>query len=518
MMMFRALNTFLILVVLMMSTTKTYALDERQEKVMMVQHDLELRMGAMIKSFDPAAFIYVKIVPDITETQLPMTAFMFEDLKMSADGKLKLKSLEIHIFSKMEKLPEGVEAYINLLSSEYSIKPTLKLEKIALPADLERLEKERKEEEQKKADAKKPFFQKHETEMIYSGIAGVFMILVILGFVLRRSEGKQMQSAVQTSLQGLSKALESSGMGGAQAVQAQAKDKDKGMQLEVNTSAKSIWESFTLESLAALLSDCYWCELDQYAAFIWKKIPLDKKVELIQKVNFLADYTKLITTIEEDDLGFEQDPYYMNPLNINHVNNALMVGEVQKRAWLITRLSKIRATNLPLKAKERLDLFMKSREMAVVTDGDLDFSKLTASALRIIKVMEKIQINNLEEEKEILESNIRDFDLMSHINTLGWVKDLSETEVAEMLNAVSAKDLARAWVSTPDVLEYMQKQIPEKKWQLVQNYLESAAPDRNSAEFNTLYTLVIEKLRAKRQTDSKQENATNNVNTDKKAA
>jgi hypothetical protein len=266
------------------------------------------------------------------------------------------------------------------------------------------------------------------------------------------------------------------------------------------------------------LSDCYWCELDQYAAFIWKKIPLEKKVELIQKVNFLADYTKLITTIEEDDLGFEQDPYYMNPLNINHVNNALIVGEVQKRAWLITRLSKIRATNLPLKAKERLDLFMKSREMAVVTDGDLDFSKLTASALRIIKVMEKIQINNLEEEKEILDSNIRDFDLMSHINTLGWVKGLSEAEVAEMLNAISAKDLARAWVSTPDVLEYMQKQIPEKKWQLVQNYLESAAPDRNSAEFNTLYTLVIEKLRAKRQTDSKQENATNNVNTDKKAA
>jgi len=413
-------------------------------------------------------------------------------------------------------MPEGVEAYINLLASEYSIKPTIKIQKIALPADLERMEKERKELEQKKADAKKPFFEKHETEMIYSGIAGVFMILAIMGFILRRSEGKQMQSTVQSSLQGLAKALESSGMGGAQAVQAQ--DKDKGMQLEVNTSAKSIWESFTTESLTALISDCYWCELDQYAAFIWKKIPLDKKVELIQKVNFLADYTKLITTLEEDDLGLEQDPYYMNPLNINHVNNAMMVGEVQKRAWLITRLSKIRATNLPLKAKERLDLFMKSREMSVVTDNDLDFSKLTASTLRMIKVMAKIQINSIEEEKEILESNIRDFELMAHINTLGWVKDLSDTEVAELLNAISAKDLARAWVSTPDVLEYMQKQIPEKKWQLVQNYLENATPDRNSMEFNTLYTLVIEKLRAKRQTDSKQENATNNVNMDKKAA
>lgn len=80
-------------------------------------------------------------------------------------------------------------------------------------------------------------------------------------------------------------------------------------------------DQLSSESLVALLSDCYWCELDTYAAYIWLKLSVNTKKEVLGLWEFMSEYVNYISQLEPTIQSYHKDPYYLTPLDFKNYNN-----------------------------------------------------------------------------------------------------------------------------------------------------------------------------------------------------
>jgi hypothetical protein len=251
------------------------------------------------------------------------------------------------------------------------------------------------------------------------------------------------------------------------------------------------------DGMLALLSDCYWCEQDAFGAFVWRRLPADRKIALMERMPALEDYGRFLMNVSESDLGVDQDPSYLRPLPIAHLDMQTLTKVALAHPRLLFRLSPLRSAALRLRPKERLMLNKTAeKEETRPERGKTDLPELprTGSTPRFLKRNVMIEIHSEDEELEVLDMENKDISLIAQVPSLGWLRMLPRETAIEILRPLSARDLATAWVGPARVLEETFEFLSEKKKEMLKSQLERTIPSRNSPVLIFIHQRIVEEI------------------------
>jgi hypothetical protein len=250
------------------------------------------------------------------------------------------------------------------------------------------------------------------------------------------------------------------------------------------------------DGLLALLADCYWTGEDAYGSYLWRRIPADRKLKLLNGLPALAAYGAFVSNVPERNLGFDQDPSYLRPMPIDHLDMKEVTTLVRENPHVITLLSPLRAAALQLSPTERMKL-----HEAAVSGERLEGLRVMppipgkSSPARVLKQPLRLHIRSETDELEILSFENPTLEMIEQVPSLGWLLKLPEDRIEALLRSFSARDLATAWIGPEHVLETLGRCLGEKKQTLLKSHLERVIPSRSSEAFLALHQAVVEEIR-----------------------
>jgi hypothetical protein len=466
---------FLILsIIALVSLTNAFALS--YQPISELDESYGQKIDLLIKNFDKKGFAYVKFTPKVISTLLPLTNTRIQRYERTETGLISMSKVDVYVFTTLETLPESFSNIVTKLVADYNVSPTFIKEAIEVP---------KKVIKEKKVIEKEKSFLPPLNYYVISGFV-LFVFLFTLGSLNFGKQSKFIGNLLDSKLNQLNESLESSARVQAPAYSnnQEAQKKDYGQRASSISSNNISWVEYDLELITAILSDCYWSNEDSYAYYIWQQLSPKQKNSMIGSLPFMKDYAIYFIRKNPEDLSLIHDPYYFNPLKIEHISNEDLTTIVKKKASLYRALSELRKNNLQLSIKEKISIH-NDKSTKVET---YDFAKESASIPRFIKEDISFEIKSIEDEIEIL--NMKD-ELPGHIKksilSLAWLLELKEEQVATILGKYSAKQLAEVWVGPEDVLIELEKNIPERKKNLMKTYLEKIVPDRK----NPLFSLIV---------------------------
>ena len=184
---------------------------------------------------------------------------------------------------------------------------------------------------------------------------------------------------------------------------------------------------------------------------------------------------------------------YLNPLRAHHISNEDLAKLLKKQPSLFNFLSHMRKTALPLAIHERIMLSRLDSAQAQQQKPDLE--KVQPSPLRSIRKKLQIRIKNEKDEQDLLAFKPFNLELVEDIPSLGWLLKLPENQRIQILESLSARDLASAWVAPKEVLKELEKSVPEKKLALLLSYAKAKPGSRNSRAYSMIHQNTLESLR-----------------------
>lgn len=244
--------------------------------------------------------------------------------------------------------------------------------------------------------------------------------------------------------------------------------------------------------LSALVNDCYWSGCDGQAAYVWRRLSAMQRSMLTTRFPRLKDYAIFLSTVSEQPHEFEQDPYYLDPLPIDHLDSGALSLAIKTYPPLYARLSAIRASVLKLSLNERLEFSARAGEG--VGDAEIAQLRSTAPSLpRTLTKREPIRVKGVEEESQLL-GRVGEFDLAAirSMPSLVWSERLSDESIRELLSTFNATDLASAWIGPESVLIRLHGLLPERKSRVLDSYLTSIEPSRESEAFKHLFERLVQ--------------------------
>lgn len=296
-------------------------------------------------------------------------------------------------------------------------------------------------------------------------------------------------------------AIAEAGGGGGRTINAQAihdLPRAQNPLLPNGRSDPGVFDGFSDEALAALVTDCYWSEADSYGAFVWRNTPQGTRHALMRKFAFLHDYASYLTEIEALNLNLEQDPYYLEPLHFEHLDSAALTGLVQSNPQLYHRISSLRKGSLRLTTAEKLALESDFPPHSGLRPAVPDGSVLAASRPRSLTRRGVIKVGSVEEERDLLAIENLLPEQMAQVPSLVWTKYVGKDDLNALLNRFSAEDLAAAWIGPEEILGQLEESIPERKMALIKNYARRVRPGRDSAAFLALHHAIVATIKANR--------------------
>ena len=245
-------------------------------------------------------------------------------------------------------------------------------------------------------------------------------------------------------------------------------------------------------SIISLMTDCYWAEQDQYAAYLWKRLSIPRRNEVCREVPYLSEYAKFVAALGEQNLNMAQHPYYLDPLVLTHVSQDDLTVAIRKNPEILTRLSPIRLDNLRLSAIERITL----EQQAESSGRTIDALNLLPSKLRVAKRRNKIRVASVDEEKAL--AKMSDLPISFKEATISWVwsRALTDEELRSVLEKFGARELAGAWVAPTEILERMLQHLPARKRDLVLSLIARQVPSRNQTH-EAVHNEIISYIRGK---------------------
>lgn len=484
----------LIFSLLMLMTIASFATEDFHSSI----NRLEQRLTDIVKSYDDRAqvLVFAKEKKNSSKNvKLPSIPFLIREpsgLDKDNQEKIELSSLEINVFSRLEELPKEIQDNLIRLGKEYYAKPTLKLNKVAIYTE----QKENPME-----------FVTSLLSYIFGGIGGLSLIFLVV--YVRR--GSQLKAVLETQFSMLATSFSESSGGGGQMVNVAAPEQSSSSgksSIEINTSSGSQWEEYSIDSLIAVIADCYWCHEDEYAAFVWKRMSIAKRNQVLESGKVNKEYISFLSNFDGEDKGYIDEPYYINPLPIEHLNNDELLKLIRQESSLVKNLSKLRANHLPIKAKERLEIY--NNIVGEWDESKITFDSVEASDGRILEEKVNFRFSSIEEESEIVSLSDMTFENMRQFPSLAWLTRISAEEASDILNAYTAKQLASIWIGPEDVLEKLGELVPTKKRDLLNSYLMSVSPTREHPIYEEIINLALESY--------KEENSREGSELEKKAA
>ncbi len=256
----------------------------------------------------------------------------------------------------------------------------------------------------------------------------------------------------------------------------------------MDSSGGEDFQELPLAGVLALLSDCYWCEEDAYAHYVWTRLPVERRLEVMEKSQLDANYFRHFRGFTPTNLGFHLDPYFLKPLSLNHLSQGDLGEWLKKHPEAATVLSPLRLRSLPLKLEDRLQYVVNANEGGKPNARSAKFS-FPDRASEPRKLGAQLDVHQLTAEDELYvfkHSKDVPASTRSSIQTLAWLALRSLNYRKDILGRVDARELAASWSGPKEVLAKLKEAIPEAKWKLLESYIESTVPDRNSDTFRYL--------------------------------
>lgn len=531
---------------------------ERSGMMLSAQRMAEERITSLMSGYDEDSLVFISFIPKVLETaKLPGTPFNVKALTIPFDnGWLPFATADVMIFTKTGQISKAASSAIADVLRPFAAELNVKTQK--LPAGyvspFARQAKERKQElenqrvweekvqkeqrvwetEQAKQAREQREHQndrkgladgliKDYTETLNSGwqrldritiaiaasvgaIALLQAILFLASIVLNRKREKNLAQYVAK----LSTAIESGGgnasaslppmnLGVQQSPGAMPAQSGQNQETE-----RQMLNDLDDKPLVALMTDCYWTETDSYAAFIWKSLTMSRRQHLMSLWPYMETYANFLTSLEENNAGWAQHPYYLNPLGLEMTNAEQLTEAVKQQPGLLAMLSPLRLNNLNLTALERIALEELAKE---AKPGALP--KLPPAKARLLSIRRNIAINSVDEEVALLDQNFSS-DMAETIMSWIWSRGLSDQELESILERYSARDLASAWIAPSVVLDRLIKLMPSKKRDLLLTMLERQKPNRGNI-YLAIYRDMLALLRSKAKDDAETPNAFDEV-------
>lgn len=469
----------------------------------LIQETIEKRIMLLMHRYDKEALVFVTVDLDRKANELPATPFTVDRLELGNDDQPRIKAIRVSIHTTLKPVPAELLATLKSTVDKFGVPP--QFEFLDLPAVTPVASEDTATEAPAadKADAV-PSFTDPEffKQLLYKSplltlialmifaVAACSVIFTGLFFRMSSRNWRAIDSGFKAMASSFGEAAGPMDRGGASAGPALAEAAQRR-----DTSALDRGETFrnlSLDSLRALLADCYWGQFDTYAAFIWFRVPVEKRTALLAKDKYLVAYVSSLAGIDEQDLGFEQEPYYLSPMAINHLDADAMTELVRGEPRLLKLLPTLRLDSLHLTVAERIALL--GSEQGAPSEGKVmpNFERVPPSAMRALKQRSKFKIHTLDEELEVLAMRDLTVDVCREIPTLGWLAEAPSDAIRELFIGFTAQDLATAWIGPDSVLKAMSAGLPEKKLKLVLTYRDRMQPSRDSRTFQALHAKSLE--------------------------
>lgn len=471
------LRVFLTLFTLMFSLSNARA--NLQHKVVF-EGELSERVSNVLSRFDPYHRVSVEVQFKSLSAPLPGT-----DLVMSNFSTIQTEIRSSDIKSIVAKVNTSKSPLPTWLSEE--IRSILKFP--GVPVDLEFaplpeeqllvMQKEMLSNQYVKNSITK--FQEQMNYFYWLILAGLIAGLVVsfLFFKVRSSQFKNtLQNEMSRLIAGLSEVSmgDSRGLNGNELQNAQSslRRNDEGTQ-------NGAFDDASVASVAHLLSDCYWCEMDNYAAWVWKKVPFQIKTQLFEQADFFKEYTAILSKLEPEFAQFHEHSQYLSEGHLLNISQGDLKVFLKKHPALWHQLSKMRQDNLGLKLSERVRLLQSEEKLSLAVWDKISKS---SSARRQLNLGQSVPISNIEDELEVFHSP--DSIPPEIFNSLESLVPLALAPLElrrELLSKFSSLELASAWCGPDEVLANLAEALPEKKRKILDSYVERQAPTRGSIVF-----------------------------------
>lgn len=463
-----------VLVVLaVVGTLKLHALDVAGK--LQVQELMERRITPLIRTLDSQAQVFVQLELSEEPAAPAENAYLFNPEGLLVDEKIKFKKFQILVVSRLEEMPLPTKNLIKKLTRDINVTPQIVMEPLessktefSAPAttkvQIEGLEK-----------AQEGFSSMGQ--LLFSAMGLIAFVLCVIGAVVVVTFKQSPDSDKSNH---------------------QAKPNGRAVR---RSEEEGYLEGFSNESFVSVLSDCYWCQEDGYASFVWQGVPLHQRKNVISETTFLSRYIETLTGKEGQDLGCLDHPYYLSPMAVNHLDNAALTEMVKKYPVLISRVSPLRAKNLNLTALDRVRLELAAEGK----DGEKtpDFKEVPMGKQRVFSRKAPITIASVEEESALVKLKGISFELKSRIPSLAWLLELPEQKRSQVLESLTNEELAMAWVGPQDVLEKLKKSLSVERRAELSTWLGRVRPNRKSMGFKKLYELSLQGLSTdQRKTDA----------------
>ena len=243
--------------------------------------------------------------------------------------------------------------------------------------------------------------------------------------------------------------------------------------------------------LAALLRDCYWCQEDGYAVFLWRRLSGERRARLIKGDLSLKEYLASCRENKAVNLDFEDDPYYLEPLPIEHLSLDSLCELVRAEPSLYAALPRMRQRALPLTFAERFS-FSQSSVVLVRRTAEQLCRAHPDSPKRVIASHFDVQIKSERDELEILPL-IGELPIQFALSSpsLVWIRRVDKQSVAKILTRFNARELASAWSAPEEILKEMLELLSAEKRELLTEHLKRIPADRFGLTYRSLCDEIL---------------------------
>jgi|GEM_PF-3905135 len=296
-------------------------------------------------------------------------------------------------------------------------------------------------------------------------------LALFLGFVVHAFSLRQNFNSIQTSL--LKKGIEDPPR--PQSFNSnfntdERKDESVSSRMTSGALAHVNLHSLPAKSWVALLSDCYWCEQDRYAAWLWLNMSHESRAQTLELWPPATRYVEFIATLIPDERSDHHHPYYIRPLPISLISQTDIQRLVEKSTHFWRFISPMRKHSIQLPISEIVALEKASLESTGHSDS-LMLAEKQASELRVLPASWSKQDLTAEDELFLLShADEVPFGSRELMPSWVWVALLPDPESKQLLTNYSASDLAGAWVGCNEVLSKIELLIPHQKMEMIKDY------------------------------------------------
>lgn len=441
-----------------------------------IERRIEERVNDILRSVDPAGFGFVEVVYQQESITLPASPFKITGtMDINANTRSKISAVKIEVFTSSGEVFPDLQATLEKSARPYFEKATITSSKAPIPPAAPPI----------RADWRDPRY------LTAGAIGFVALAMALCAGLLALMQTRSARRAIQ-SLANIAAGLEAFGGN-------KSRTSSKGESSAANTTVAAQGDGdvdtivdLPVEAVRALLVDSYWCKRDGYASYLWRRLQVKTRFELLDNEKLLKDYVVYIQSVEPRAEAYHLEAYYMAPLPIGHLDNAALTEAVRKEPALFFHLSSMRAEAVELTALERINILQMQADVGQ-KKVSTDFGKLQPSTQRALRKTIHFHIASIEDEMQILAKDVP-LEIMAQVPTLGLAQRLEDNKLQEILKNYSAQELAEAWIGPEDILQRFGRVLPEKKLTLVANYRKTVQPRRDSDAFIALRDQIVASL------------------------